>query len=89
MYGNDDTQCPDRNGGKNVSRLYIDSSAPSVGASGTWTADETLDFKCLEPNYEPVQCPCRRYKVYHLTYQNGTEGRQFNRTFFGPKTAIM
>ena len=48
MYGNDDTQCPEKNGGKNVSRLYIDSSEPSVGASGTWTADDTLDFKCLE-----------------------------------------
>ena len=72
MYGNDDTQCPERNGGKNVSRLYIDSSEPSVGASGTWTADPTLDFKCLEPNYEPVNCECRNYKVYHLTYQNGT-----------------
>ncbi len=72
MYGNDDTQCPERNGGKNVSRLYIDSSEPTPGGNGKWTSDETLDFRCLEPDYEPVECPCRNYKVYHTTYLNGT-----------------
>jgi hypothetical protein len=72
MYGNEDTQCPERNGGKNVSRLYIDSSEPSPGGNGKWTTDDTLDFKCLAPDYDPVDCACRNFKVYHLTYQNGT-----------------
>lgn len=72
MYGNQDTECPERNGGKNVSRLYIDSSEPSPGGTGKWTVDETLDFQCMPPAFQPVECPCRNYKVYHLTYVNGT-----------------
>lgn len=72
MYGNDDTQCPERNGGQNVSRLYIDSSEPSPGGTGKWTVDDTLDFKCMPPAFEPVECNCRRFKIYHLTYVNAT-----------------
>lgn len=72
VYGNEDTQCPERNGGRNVSRLYIDSSEPSPGGTGKWTKDETLDFQCMDPGYKPVDCDCENYKVYHLTYVNGT-----------------
>ncbi len=72
VYGNDDTSCPELSGGKNVSRLYIDSSEPSPGGTGKWTADETLAFQCMPANYQPVQCECRNYKVYHLVYSNGT-----------------
>jgi hypothetical protein len=46
VFGNDDTQCPDKSGGKNVSRLYIDSSEPSPGGTGKWTKDDTLTFEC-------------------------------------------
>ena len=72
MYGNDDTQCPERNGGMNVSRLYIDSSEPSPGGTGHWTQDDTLDFKCVENDFEPVDCQCKSYKVYNLAYTNDT-----------------
>ena len=44
VFGNDDTQCPDKSGGKNVSRLYIDSSEPSPGGTGKWTKDHTITF---------------------------------------------
>ena len=64
MYGNSDTQCPERSGGKNVSRLYIDSSEPSPGGTGKWTPDETLDFSCYDEGaYKPVECQCSKYKV--------------------------
>ncbi len=44
MYGNADTSCPEKSGGKNVSRLYIDSSLDSAGGTGTWTEDKTLRY---------------------------------------------
>ncbi len=63
VYGNDDTQCPERAGGKNASRLYIDSSEPSPGGTGKWTADETLRFTCYNEggsDNRPVQCQCQK-----------------------------
>merc|ERR1712203_927945 len=59
VFGNDDTQCPDKSGGKNVSRLYIDSSEPSPGGTGKWTKDDTLTFECKTANYKAVSCSCK------------------------------
>jgi len=70
VFGNDDTQCPDRAGGKNVSRLYIDSSEPSPGGTGKWLPDKTLTFECKSPDYKVVSCECKTYKVYHLVYED-------------------
>ena len=72
VFGNDDTQCPDRAGGKNVSRLYIDSSEPSPGGTGKWTTDETLSFECMGNTYKSVECKCQTYKVFHLHYDSGS-----------------
>ena len=73
VHGNDDTSCPEASGGKNVSRLYIDSSEPSVGGTGKWTADDTLSFQCMPRDFKPVTCDCQQYKVYNLVYPgNGT-----------------
>lgn len=72
VFGNDDTQCPDKSGGKNVSRLYIDSSEPSPGGTGKWTKDDTLTFECKTANYKAVSCSCKAYKVFHLVYTEGT-----------------
>ena len=64
MYGNDDTQCPERAGtGANVTKLFIDSSVPSMGGVANWTSDETLEFKCKPPGFKPVSCKCENYKV--------------------------
>ena len=63
MFGNEDTACPERSGGKNVSRLYIDSSEPSPGGTGKWTKDDSLSFECYSPSYKPVTCDCKMYKV--------------------------
>ena len=72
VFGNDNTQCPDRSGGKNISRLYIDSSEPSPGGTGKWTKDETLTFECKTSDYKAVECTCQAYKVFHLVYQEGS-----------------
>lgn len=72
VFGNDDTQCPERSGGKNVSRLYIDSSQPSPGGTGKWTPDDTLSFECMTDQYTPVSCKCRKYKLFNLVYHNDT-----------------
>lgn len=63
VFGNADTACPERSGGKNVSRLYIDSSEPSPGGTGKWTKDDSLTFECYSPSYKPVTCDCKTYKV--------------------------
>ena len=63
MFGNDNTQCPDKSGGKNVSRLYIDSSEPSPGGTGKWTKDETLTFECKTPNYKSSVDPGMFYTL--------------------------
>jgi len=72
VLGNDDTQCPENYGGKNVSKLYIDSSEPSPGGTGKWTSDESLSLKCLTDNYRPVTCDCDTYKVFHTVYEDGS-----------------
>ena len=71
VLGNDDTQCPENYGGRNVSKLYIDSSEPSPGGTGKWTVDESLSFKCLTDSYRPVECKCDTYKVFHTVYEDG------------------
>lgn len=63
VFGNEDTSCPERSGGRNVSRLYIDSSEPSPGGTGKWTRDDSLTFECYSESYKPVACPCKTYKV--------------------------
>ena len=70
IYGNDNTQCPDKSGGRNVSRLYIDSSEPSDGGTGIWTQDETLSFECYDNGYKTVKCKCKSYKVFNLVNGN-------------------
>jgi len=71
VLGNDNTQCPENHGGKNVSRLYIDSSEPSPGGTGKWTPDDTLSFECVSDTFKPVTCGCKRYKVFNLAYEDG------------------
>jgi len=73
IYGNDNTQCPDKSGGRNVSRLYIDSSEPSDGGTGIWTQDESLSFECYDNGYKTVKCKCKSYKVFNLVNGNSTE----------------
>ena len=70
IYGNDNTQCPDKSGGRNVSRLYIDSSEPSDGGTGIWTQDESLSFECYDNGYKTVKCKCKSYKVFNLVNGN-------------------
>jgi len=71
VLGNDDTTCPENYGGRNVSKLYIDSSEPSPGGTGKWTPDDTLSFKCVTDTFKPVTCGCRKYKVFNTVYADG------------------
>jgi len=73
VFQNDDTKCPERHGGSNMTQLYIDSSEPSPGGSGMWKNDTSISFTCYKPSFTTVpQCSCTKYKVYHTTYLNGT-----------------
>jgi len=71
VFGNENTRCPEKFGGKNISQLYIDSSEPSPGGTGKWTKDTMLSFKCMTDDYRPVTCGCKKYKVYHTVYNEG------------------
>lgn len=72
IFNSDDTSCPEKVGGKNTSRLYIDSSEPSPGGTGKWTNDDSIQFKCMPDDYKPVSCDCKQYKIFNLVYNNGT-----------------
>ena len=73
MFQNSDKVCPERHGGKNNTKLYIDSSEPVPGGGGMWKNDTTIKFECYKKEMTPYQeCSCSKYKVYHTVYQNGT-----------------
>lgn len=71
VFQNEDKTCPERHGGENNTKLYIDSSEPVPGGGGMWKNDTTINFQCFKPNFTPVQtCSCAKYKVYHTVYHN-------------------
>ena len=73
VFQNTDKVCPERHGGQNNTKLYIDSSEPVPGGGGMWKNDTTIKFECYKKEMTPVQdCTCTKYKVYHTVYQNGT-----------------
>jgi len=73
VFQNTDKVCPERHGGQNNTKLYIDSSEPVPGGGGMWKNDTSIKFECYKKEMTPVQdCTCTKYKVYHTVYQNGT-----------------
>lgn len=73
VFQNTDKVCPERHGGKNNTKLYIDSSEPVPGGGGMWKNDTTIKFECYKKEMTPTQeCSCSKYKVYHTVYQNGS-----------------
>ena len=73
VFQNTDKVCPERHGGTNNTKLYIDSSEPVPGGGGMWKNDTSIKFECYKKSMTPFQkCTCAKYKVYHTVYQNGT-----------------
>ena len=88
MHGNADKTCPEKAGGGNATKLYIDSSEPSMGGAGKWTNDSTLTFQCYDPSYKAVRCDCNKYKIFNLAYTNGTEAPEAVKYLSGTFTKI-
>ena len=64
MFNNDDSQCPERHGGTNHTKVYIDSSQPLLDNAKIWREDNTLKVECYsEAATKVVQCPCNEYSV--------------------------
>ena len=64
MFNNDDSQCPERHGGTNHTKVYIDSSQPRLVNSNIWREDDTLKVECYSEKYtEVIDCPCNEYSV--------------------------
>ena len=52
MFNNDDGMCPERHGGSNVTKVYIDSGVPLL--DNIWREDQSLSVSCYSPRYTPV-----------------------------------
>lgn len=74
VFLNEDKSCPERHGGENNTKLYIDSSKPVPLGDSMWQNDTTIAFQCYKPNYnmEIVKCSCTEYKVYYTVYSEGS-----------------
>jgi len=73
VFRNDDKTCPERHGGTNNTKLYIDSSKPVPLGDSMWQNDSTISFECFKPKQMTIaKCDCTEYKVYHTVYSNGT-----------------
>ena len=71
MFNNDDKSCPERHGGKNDTKLYIDSSKPFIPGESMWRRDDSIQLQCYKPGYTPVtKCPCTKYEVSYSDYED-------------------
>ncbi|XP_023338588.1 uncharacterized protein LOC111709204 [Eurytemora carolleeae] len=74
VFQNDDKTCPERHGGDNITKLYIDSSKPVPLGDSMWQNDTTISFQCYKPNFlKTTNCKCTEYKVYNTVYETGME----------------
>jgi len=77
VFNNDDKSCPERHGGKNSSKMYIDSSEPFNPGESMWREDDTIQLQCFKPDYSPVtECKCAKYEVLHTSYEDGEVPKQ-------------
>jgi len=64
VFNNDDKSCPERLGGKNSTKMYIDSSEPFLAGETMWKEDDSIQVQCYKPGYTPVtKCNCTKYEV--------------------------
>jgi len=64
VFNNEDKACPERHGGSDSKKMYIDSSEPFTPGESLWRSDDSIKMECYKPNYTPVtKCECEKYKV--------------------------
>ena len=69
MFRNDDKSCPERHGGKNATKTYIDSSEPFLPGESMWRKDDSLQLQCYNPvSTKVTECKCGTYEVTHSDY---------------------
>ena len=76
MLSSEDHQCPERMGGQNMTRMFVDPSAGGKGWEDVWRMDDTLELACYREGVTRVQqCSCNSYQV-SLTPARPTVGEQ-------------
>jgi len=64
LFNNKDGRCPERHGGTNHTKVYIDSSVPLTKSTNIWKQDDTISISCYNPKYtKVVSCSCPEYEV--------------------------
>jgi len=59
LYNNDDSTCPNKHGGTNHTKVYLDSSEAT-----RWLKDDTIKISCYSQSYtKVVSCSCPEYQV--------------------------
>jgi len=72
VFNNEDKSCPERHGGKNDTKMYIDSGEPFISGQTLWRKDDSIQLQCYNPGYTPVtKCNCAKYQVLYSEYQDG------------------
>jgi len=67
LFNNDDKSCPERHGGKNHTKMYIDSSEPFTPGETMWRKDDSLSLQCYRKSSTPV-IKCQQCSKYRLSY---------------------
>jgi len=63
VFNNDDDSCPEKHGGGNSSKHFIDYSLP-LTKKNRWTEDNSIQLKCYKKGVTPVtSCTCSQYEV--------------------------
>jgi len=77
VFQNADKSCPERHGGENITRLYIDSSKPVPLGESMWQNDSTIQFQCFKKDVKEkmkiAECTCNTYYVYNTVYGDDQE----------------
>jgi len=59
-----DNQCPDRLGGANLTKFFINYGQNPVDGVALWDDDDTLDIQCFRKGITPVEwCKCDHYDI--------------------------
>jgi len=77
IFNNEDKSCPERHGGTNATKMYIDSSESFLPGESLWRKDDSLKLQCYKPAFVQVtECKCGTYQVSYSQYVEGEVPRQ-------------
>eukprot|EP00092_Neocalanus_flemingeri_P091856 GFUD01116541.1.p1 GENE.GFUD01116541.1~~GFUD01116541.1.p1 ORF type:complete len:494 (-),score=122.32 GFUD01116541.1:173-1591(-) len=72
VFNNDDKSCPERHGGKNNTKLYIDPSKALAAGQTMWREDSSIQLQCYNPSFTPVtSCSCTKYQLLYSPFKDG------------------